>query len=78
MLLREEEELAADAVDEDDPPPFPREEELLLLLEEVISISLASSMFSSACETPTMRLMVGEARERDQYEKSSSIYDVEH
>jgi hypothetical protein len=44
------------------------------LVEEVISISLASSMFSSACETPTMRLMVGVGRERDQHrEKCLSV-----
>jgi hypothetical protein len=61
LFLREEDkELVADAVEDDPPPP------LLLLAEEVISISLASSMFSSACETPTMRLMVGVSRERDQ------------
>jgi hypothetical protein len=61
LFLREEDkELVADAVEDDPPPP------LLLLVEEVISISLASSMFSSACETPTMRLMVGVGRERDQ------------
>ena len=69
MLFREEEEeLVADAVEDDPPPP------LLLLVEEVISISLASSMFSSACETPTMRLMVGVGRERDQHrEKCLSV-----
>jgi hypothetical protein len=69
LFLREEDkELVADAVEDDPPPP------LLLLAEEVISISLASSMFSSACETPTMRLMVGVGRERDQHrEKCLSV-----
>ena len=69
LFLREEDkELVADAVEDDPPPP------LLLLVEEVISISLASSMFSSACETPTMRLMVGVGRERDQHrEKCLSV-----
>ena len=72
MLLREEEEeeLVADAVEDDPPPP------LLLLVEEVISISLASSMFSSACETPTMRLMVGVGRERDQQREKCLSFSV--
>ena len=69
MLFREEEEeeLVADAVEDDPPPP------LILLVEEVISISLASSMFSSACETPTMRLMVGVGREGDPSTKEKNV-----